>query len=247
MKHHKQTTVYLIRHGETDGNREHKFQGSIDYPLNDRGMAQAACLRKGMEHVHLDGIFSSPLKRVIATAEQVRGDRDMEVTVIPGIREINCGEWEGKNREEIEALWPGRLCLWQYEPEKLHMPGGETLAEVQERVVSALLELVRVNRGKSIAVVSSMLAIQLIVAKLLDVPIHNVWDIPQMGNTAVSTVKIEENGDFEVVQWADHSHLTEELRNTQAKTAGFDTREPSGQGAVRVEGRHHFDGLSIFP
>ncbi len=240
------TTVYIIRHGETENNRLYKFVGSTDQPLNDRGIAQAETLRKPMSEVHLDRIYTSPYLRTTMTAERVRNGRDIEVIGDRGLCEIHCGKWEGLGKPEIEALWPGQIELWEHTPDLLHMEDGETFSQVQERAVKALTDIVKKERGNSIAVVSHMLTIQLIMAKLLSVPIRDVWQMVRLENTSITTMQIHDNGDFEVLRWADESHLPEELRNKNVKIAGIHNTEFTAKYTVGdVEGIHHFDAFAL--
>lgn len=240
------TTVYIIRHGETDFNRLYRFIGSTDHPLNERGIAQAETLREPMSKFALDRIYSSPLKRTMMTAERVRNGRDLEIIEAPGLREIHCGAWEGLNREEIEAKWPGEINLWEKHPHLLHMEGGETFAEVQDRAISAFCKIVARERGNCIAITSHMLTIQLIMGKLLNVPICDVWEMVRLENTSITTMTIEDNGDFAVVRWADDSHLPQSLKNANVKIAGIhNTSFEAKYDISDVEGSHHFSGFAV--
>lgn len=240
------TTVYIIRHGETENNRLYKFVGSTDQPLNDRGIAQTETLRKPMSEVHLDRIYTSPYLRTTMTAERVRNGRDIEVIGDRGLCEIHCGKWEGLGKPEIEALWPGQIELWEHTPDLLHMEDGETFSQVQERAVKAFTDIVKKEHGNSVAVVSHMLTIQLIMAKLLSVPIRDVWQMVRLENTSITTMQIHDNGDFEVLRWADESHLPEELRNKNVKIAGIHNTEFTAKYTVGdVEGIHHFDAFAL--
>ena len=240
------TTVYIIRHGETDLNRLYRFIGSTDHPLNERGISQAETLRAPMSRLHLDRIYSSPLKRTMMTAERVRNGRDIEVIEAPGLREIHCGGWETLNREEIEARWPGEIELWEKKPDLLRMEGGESFSEVQERGIAAFCEIVNRERGNCIAITSHMLTIQLIMGKLLQVPIRDVWEMVRLENTSITTMTIDDNGDFEVVRWADDTHLPEELKNANVKVAGIhNTSFDAKYDITDVEGKHHFDGFAV--
>ena len=239
------TTVYIVRHGETDFNRQYRFIGSTDHPLNERGIAQVETLRAPMSKIPLDKIYSSPLKRTMMTAERICNGRDLEIVPIDDIREIHCGGWEGLNRAEIEAKWPGEIDLWENKPDLLHMEGGETFLEVQERAVRGIVDIVNRERGKRIAVACHMLTIQLIMAKLLNVPIRDVWQMVRLENTSITTMQIDDNGDFEVVRWADDSHLPDELKNANVKIAGIHNTSFNAKYDIRdVEGKHHFDGFA---
>ena len=242
----KPTKVYIIRHGETDNNVLHRFQGSTDVPLSERGLCQARCLKAPMSRLHLDAIYSSPYRRSMQTMEQVRGDRNMKIITDKGLCEIYCGKWEGLNREEIQKKWPGMIDLWQYEPEKLHMPDGETFAEVQDRATKALIRIVNRERGHCIAVGSHMLTIQLIMAKLLGIPIHEVWNMWRLENTSVTTLDIDENGDFEILKWGDDSHLPDALKNPYVRIAGFVQKNfKAAYDMGEAEGKRHYEGFVL--
>ncbi len=234
-----ETILYFVRHGETANNHDHRFCGSRNCPLDERGLAQAACLRPAFAARPLDAIYSSPLDRAAMTAEQIRGDREMPIIIDNDLAEINCGPWEGLNAAEIEARWPGLLRLWQHTPDELSIPGGETFEQVQSRAVDAVVRIVQKERGHAVAVAGHMLMIQLIMAKLMNIPIREVWNIETLGNTAVSTLRIYDNGELEVLGWGDVSHLPPELRAADVPIAGF---TPSGEEprVIRVSGRHSF-------
>lgn len=215
------TEIFIVRHGETDNNLTHRFIGSTDKPLNKRGLRQASCLKAPFADVYLDRIYASPYLRTMQTAEQVKGDRNMDIITVPGLCEIHCGEWEDLNREEIEARWPGMIDLWQHAPDKLHMPDGETFEQVQDRAVRSFTDIVRQNSGKRIAIVSHMLTIQLILARLYDIPIADVWKMNRLENTCISRMNVWDNGDFEIIEWGRNDHLHPDLKNQDVRIAGF--------------------------
>ena len=180
------------------------------------------------------------------TAEEVRAGRDIEIIEAPGVREIYCGQWEGKNRDEIESLWPGTVDLWHYEPDKLRMPDGESFTEVRDRAVAEFCRIVKKEAGNRIAVVSHMLTIQLIMGELLRIPIRDVWNMVRLENTSITTMEIYSNGDFEVTDWARDDHLPEELRNTQVKIAGFVSKDFTAKYDLSsVLGKRHYDGFAL--
>ncbi len=215
------TVAYIIRHGETDNNKAHRFIGFTDKPLNQRGLEQAACLTEPMSKIPLTAIYSSPFLRTMQTAEAVRGNRRLPILRNEGLCEINCGLWEGLNREEIEAQWPGMIKYWQEEPSKLHMPEGESFEQVQQRGTEAFKEIIAANHGGHVAIVSHMLTIQLIICKLFDIPIDDVWRLYRLENTSVTKMRIKDTGEFSIEKWGEDGHLAESLKNTYVKIAGF--------------------------
>ena len=143
------TRVYMIRHGETDWNKAHRLQGWSDIPLNERGRAQAACAAKMMASVPLDVIYTSPLKRAVETADIIRGERDIPVISEKGFIEINLGRWDGHRPEEMDTLYPGQYDLWRTKPGEVHIDGGETFADVQDRAYAAFRRIAQKEKGKS--------------------------------------------------------------------------------------------------
>jgi broad specificity phosphatase PhoE len=239
------TKVYLIRHGETDNNVAHRFMGRTDMPLNDRGLDQAKCLGRALLKVEFDRIYASPYLRAFMTAEQVRGNRDIEIVKDLGLCEIDLGQWEGFIREEIEVKWPGMIELWQRQPDKLEIPDGETFKQVQDRAFSSFKQIVAQERGKTIAIATHMLTIQLLLARLLSIPIAEVWNMNRLDNTSVTVLDLYENNDFEIVSWGDDTHLPDELKNSFVRIAGVvqnehDAKYDASYDASRMEGRYHF-------
>ena len=99
--------LILVRHGETDWNRDRRYQGHADPPLNDAGRVQAEQLAESLETLELDAIYTSDLRRAAETAEIIGAGRGIPIVHDPGLREIDVGSWSGLTREEIEERFPG--------------------------------------------------------------------------------------------------------------------------------------------
>lgn len=241
------TTIYLIRHGETDLNREGRFCGSTDMPLNERGIAQVETLRDPMSRIELDRIYSSSLGRAIETAERVRADRNIEIVPVDGLREIDCGKWETLRRDEIEARWQGTIKMWENTPDLLRMEDGETFAEVKERVGRAFIDVVRREQGHKIAVTCHLMTIQMVMLTILEAPIRDIWKVvPTATNASITTLEIEDNGDFRVVCWSDDRHLPAELKDSNMKVADMDeVLSGSRYNVIDAAVKHHFDYFFI--
>jgi uncharacterized phosphatase len=139
------TSLYLVRHGETDWNAQRRIQGTTDIPLNAMGRGQAAATGALLARREWDGIYASPLSRAMETAEIISAEVGLGVpTTIPQIVERNYGEAEGLNWEEIERMFP----------EGTFVPGRETHEQVAERVLAALLALATACPGESLIVVT---------------------------------------------------------------------------------------------
>lgn len=139
------TTIYLVRHGETDWNRARKIQGSTDIPLNDLGREQAATTGRLLARRQWDGIYASPLSRARETAQIIARETGLgEPELIPAIVERNYGTAEGMTGEDIDRLFPNSADV----------PGRETREAVAERVITALHTLAAAHPGESVIVVA---------------------------------------------------------------------------------------------
>jgi probable phosphoglycerate mutase len=139
------TSLYLVRHGETDWNAQRRIQGNTDIPLNDVGRAQARTTGTLLARRSWDGVFSSPLSRAYETASIIADELGMPAPQqIAAIVERNYGEAEGLNWDQVEAGFPGDTPV----------PGRETHQEVADRVIPALISLATQHPGQQLVVVS---------------------------------------------------------------------------------------------
>ncbi len=146
--------LLLVRHGQTDWNLEGRYQGRVDVPLNGAGREQAAQLARDLADRQIDLLVSSPLQRALDTARAIARGRDLGVRVDPRFREINLGEWEGRLSTEIARDYPDLFPFWLSDPGTVRPPGGETIAEVHDRVIPALEELATANPGRTLCLVA---------------------------------------------------------------------------------------------
>ncbi len=137
------TTILLARHGETDWNRERRYQGHLDPPLNELGRRQAYELADALAGERFDAIYSSDLGRAHETAEIVGARLGLPVTSDPGLREIHLGSWAGLTRDEVAERFPGA-----------EGHGGETDHEFEARVVGAVQRIVELHPRERVLIVS---------------------------------------------------------------------------------------------
>lgn len=146
------TTILLARHGETDWNREGRFQGHADPPLNGAGREQAAGLAVELAHEELAAVYSSPLRRALETAEVVAAARGLEPVAVDALQEVDVGSWQGLTRAEVEQRFPVQYARW-LEGEQ-GWEDGESYEQMGERAVAALLELAAAHSGDRILAVT---------------------------------------------------------------------------------------------
>jgi broad specificity phosphatase PhoE len=156
------TRLILIRHGETDWNVEGRYQGQADPPLNQRGLAQARQLAQKLRDVGLDVLYSSPLRRALQTAQILAEALDVPLHTEPRLMEIHQGKWQTLLYTEIAARYPELFDRWQKEPWTVTLPGGENIAQVQERVYAAVDEILSRHEGQCIGMVTHRVPITLL-------------------------------------------------------------------------------------
>jgi broad specificity phosphatase PhoE len=146
------TTIVLVRHGETDWNRENRFQGHADTTLNDVGRAQTAELARTLEANEFSAIYSSPLERAAETARIIASNLGLDVRLDKALMEVDVGTWSGLTRSEIESRYPEGYARWL---EYGHgWDDGETYDELGLRVVDGLRDIGASHRGEQVLAVT---------------------------------------------------------------------------------------------
>jgi broad specificity phosphatase PhoE len=146
------TTILLARHGETDWNRDGRFQGHADPPLNRTGRDQAVELSVALMAEELAAVYSSPLRRALETAKVVAASRGLEPVTVDGLREVDVGSWSGLTRAEIEQRFPEQYLRWLDYGQGWE--DGETYEEMGKRAVAALLGLATAHEGDRVLAVT---------------------------------------------------------------------------------------------
>jgi broad specificity phosphatase PhoE len=153
MMRGQDTLLYLVRHGETDWNRERRLQGTLEVPLNGTGIAQARQLAGHFTALPIACVTSSPLIRSSATAEVLAKARGCPLRIDARLREIDHGSWSGLTMAEIARRFPSLVENDQLTSEAFDVSGGESLLEVSRRVSDVLADLLSWHDGQSVVVV----------------------------------------------------------------------------------------------
>lgn len=154
------TRVYFVRHGEAEGNVFRRFHGQFNSALTENGLKQLEKLAERLKDVHFDAIYSSDLDRTMDTARAVAKGRGLEIKLDSALREIDGGKWEDRPWEELPEAFPDSYNDWLLYPDKLQMPGGESMVEFQGRLLGAVSKILEKERGKTICIVSHGTAIK---------------------------------------------------------------------------------------
>ena len=144
------TTLYLIRHGATEGSETKRYKGSIDVPLSENGQRQMEQVAKYLNRPYksdtayngLNAVYTSPLSRALKSAEIIAEPHGLNPIVIEGLRERSFGIWEGMTFTEIKEKYPQEFEAWAGNPLRYSPIDGESTIEVRERAISALNKII---------------------------------------------------------------------------------------------------------
>ena len=186
--------MILVRHGETDWNKEGRFQGQIDVPLNTNGKKQAIAAGEFLKEVNFDRVFSSCMSRPTETAKIIlEAHPALAIQAKSDLKEISHGLWEGKLESEIKSDWGELLLAWQTDPENVQMPEGENIKDVSIRAIKCW-ESIRNSLlpHETVLIVAHDAVNKTILCNLLGLSNSDIWKIKQ-GNGAISIVDITED------------------------------------------------------
>lgn len=193
------TPIVTVRHGQTAANAERRFVGAMDVPLDDVGLAQAGQLADRLRGLSYSALYSSPLSRARVTASAL-GTPELD----GALQELDQGDFEGRPAVEVMSQHPAIFEQWARDPLDVRVPGGETLRELRERALPAVLELGS-RHDETIVVVSHQMVLATLVLTALDLPFRFLRHVRQ-GNTAVSVLGVRD-GELSVHHLNDTDHL----------------------------------------
>ena len=211
------TRIYLIRHCQSMGNIEHKFLGQYDADISPAGEKQLELLGLRFRNEPIDVIYTSPLKRARMTAQAIaKYHNDIEVIDEPGFIEMNVGELENRSLKELALNYPETAEKWDRYPDLCEFPGGETMAEVYERVNRALDRVIAENPGRIVVITTHGGVLRNLYARIQFGEPAGIRKSEVFGNTGVSTV-IAEGDRLYFESTNDLSHLPEDMRRPPTK------------------------------
>ncbi len=208
------TDFLLIRHGETDWNRELRFQGHIDVPLNDIGLLQAERLQQRMaqwlpqwqqDHQAPSQLVTSDLKRARQTAQPMAQTLGVDCVEAPGLREQCYGCFEGLKAIDIKQQFPDEWQQWLRFDPAYAVPEAESTQDFYNRVVTTLRELAHTYQGEHVVVVTHGGVLDMIWRHANSQSLHGprACDIP---NAGLNQVRWQAEA-LHIRNWADTAHL----------------------------------------
>ncbi|MGH7321300.1 MAG: histidine phosphatase family protein [Candidatus Rokuibacteriota bacterium] len=173
------TWVYLIRHGEVEGAAEGRFFGHTDVGLSATGLKQVEALGRQFAPEPIEAVYASDLIRARDSAGPLARSRGVEPLLLPALREVAMGRWEGLTFREIREREPDTLREWLVDPTRVPFPGGENLEDLRARLMPAVEQILSGHAGRRLAVVAHGGSNRVILAEALGMPLTNALRLAQ--------------------------------------------------------------------
>ena len=212
------TTILLVRHGQTAWNREERFRGQVDLPLDDLGLRQADLVgRRIASQWQPAAIYASSLQRTLQTAAGIARACGMRTTMHDGLLDIDYGLFAGLTPQEAADQHPDLARAWRRAPHMVLFPDGESLAEVRERAEAALEEIAANHPDQTVVLVTHVVVCRLLLCAVLGLATSYFW---QFEPATASISVFEVSGQHRVLlSFNDTCHLIT-LGSGKQKEAG---------------------------
>ena len=199
------TQIILVRHGETPWNKDKIFRGTADIPLNDTGREEAALAGEWLQKETIHAAYCSPLSRARDTAQAICQYHNLQVTDLPGLADINYGEWQGLPLTEVKKVYADLYQQWERAPHTVRFPKGETLEEVKLRAWAAVEEVVQRHPDQVVLLAAHRAVNKVLIARFIGLDNSHFWRIGQ-DTTAINRFHLK--GDtWHIMSVNDNCHL----------------------------------------
>lgn len=201
------TTLVLVRHGESEANRQNLFAGNFDADLQNRGMKQAEATAEFIAgHFKVDKVYASDLKRAYKTGKCIADKCRLEVVADKNLREIDAGEWEGKDFFGIGDLYPEAWKIWLEDIAHAQCPGGESTEQLRDRIMGEAEKIAKENDGKTVVLVTHATPVRIVETMIRFRSIENMKDVPWVSNASATVITYDE-GKWELIERSIDKHL----------------------------------------
>lgn len=192
------TSIVFVRHGHTRQTEEGKLYSDPSALLSENGLKQASNLAAFLPRESSEILLASTAQRVTGTADLVSRSLNLPVVLVPGLDEQNVGEWEGRSYLDIKKASPELYKSWSSDPIRNRPPGGESIADLVERVGTSISNLINEHKGKRIVLVTHAGVIRSAVVSALQMPIDNFY---RVAIPTASASKIDYSDNFATLQY----------------------------------------------
>lgn len=198
--------VYITRHGETEWNIQGRIQGCLDSPLTEEGVLGAERLANAISVKDIDIIISSPLMRAYRTAKIAVRDLNIPVVTRDSFREINCGEFQGYGFQEVWEVYSELKDEIKSDPYNFKYPGGESLKEFNERVISGFEAILEEYKDNNILIVGHGGSIKCITSYITKEGDSKTWFANVVDNCSLTEFEYN-SGEFTLIDYNNTAHM----------------------------------------
>lgn len=201
------TKLLIIRHGQSLGNLEKRFLGHTDWDLSQLGYSQAEKLCEYLKDEKIDKVYSSDLIRAYHTVLGIAKQRGLEVIKDSRLREIYAGQWEGQLYDSLYVDFKEDYTVWKTDVGNSRCTGGESVLELQKRVVSAVEEIAENNPGKTVCIGTHATPIRVLCSYIdNNRSAEDIQNVQWVRNASITTV-LYENGKMRIQKKGDDVFL----------------------------------------
>jgi alpha-ribazole phosphatase len=173
------TRIWLIRHGEPVEEARNRCYGSFDFELSAAGRMQMAQVSEYLKPEPVAAVYTSPLSRALESARIIAAAHSCPVEVMSDLREIDFGEFEGLQYDEIATRYPELYRQWMETPTEVRFPNGECFSGMRARVLKAFDAIQRERAGQTAAIVSHGGINRILIAWALQMPDNSIFRLAQ--------------------------------------------------------------------
>jgi len=171
--------LIVVRHGRTAWNKEERFRGRADLPLDETGIKQAEAAAGKLAGCGAVAIYSSPLKRTLMTAQPIAVRLGLKVQPLDGLIDIDYGAWQGFSTSEARLQDSHLYEMWIESPQKVRFPRGEGLQDVRERIESVIKKMLAGHAEQTVILVSHVVVCRVFICAVLGLDNSHFWQIGQ--------------------------------------------------------------------
>lgn len=184
-----ETTLYLVRHGQSMANVRGVFTGQADEALSPLGVRQAARVADLFRDIPIDAVYASDLCRAVQTVEPVAREKGLTVQRDPALREIFAGPWEGMAYEDIARAYPEDFERWLHDTANARCTDGESVGEMAARVFAAVRRIAGERPGQSVLIGTHATPVRAVISILTAGDVSGIGEVPWAPNGAVTVLR----------------------------------------------------------
>ena len=192
--------IYMVRHGQSKANDLNLFLGHGDLDLTEKGLTQAKTTAKFLSALPIDVIYSSDLLRAYNTALETAKLVNLPVIKDTGLREIDCGKWDFQPFDELRKKYKESFDVWLNNVAEARCDGGESVAELQDRIVKTVNKIVKENPDKTVLIFSHATAILCFAGYCTGKGKYGIQEIPWANNASVTEIEYSD-GEYKIVNY----------------------------------------------